>query len=102
MTNVYKCAPSTTSSTPGSLTGWIEGDLDCTIHMHTIESSCDPDVPQSLEIEPNGPILQGTTSLIVVFDGMDTEWFPTHDPCGLNAPPIGTVDPNARGTIYVR
>lgn len=89
------CEPAGTA--PGSLATGVEGAVEC---RNLSESLCEDVLPSWVFFWDYGPGLSAE-NLFIYFDGSTTENWPTHDPCGLNAPP---ADASAaiRGAVYLR
>jgi hypothetical protein len=81
----------------GSLATGVEGDVAC---RYLGDVQCDGALPDWVFFWEFGPGLS-SSNLFVYFDGSSTENWPTHDPCGANAPPPADA-PLRGGAVYLR
>ena len=88
----------------GSLVDWTSGSIQCrNIKNIASHSSCQDTAPAWLTFHDRGPILKKSTAgAYYFFDGSTDFNFPTHDPCGTNAPNQKNDVTSPGGNIFVR
>ncbi|MEQ9076316.1 MAG: fibrinogen-like YCDxxxxGGGW domain-containing protein [Sandaracinaceae bacterium] len=84
----------------GSFVDWSAGDMTCRL-VRDVTGRCLDVLPHQFAINQRGPTLM-TNKLYYYWDGTTDANWPTHDPCGDNAPNqlTGVADP--RGAIFLR
>jgi len=84
----------------GSLSDGLDGWIDCDMVVD-VSSECQGTVPSGVYFSRLGPALYAQ-DLYYYFEGSESENFPTHDPCGLNAAEVPANPARAGGAVYLR
>lgn len=82
----------------GSLTHALSGWVNCR-NIREVTPTCDGTLPTGVWFDRTGPQVYGQ-SLAFYFDGSTTDFWPTHDPCGLNSP-NHVADPARKGGLVM-
>ena len=107
VTNGYRCVPSSSSASPGNLTGWMDGSIDCSVAKIEVHSfGCDTVVPTEILVSnQEGPILNTDgpeQPHMFYYEGLEKNKYPTHDSCGRNSLLNTSIHQDPRGAIYIR
>lgn len=84
----------------GSLVLWKAGSVNCRL-VKVVARKCPTRVPKTLTMHSYGPVLHYSSNYYY-FDAYTGNNWPTHDPCGTNAPNQVNNIANPHGNIYVR